>query len=231
MLAAERPRFGYPRLHTLLQRDGFTVNRKRVYRIYREEELQVPRKKRKRVASAPRKALVAPSKPHERWSMDFMSDSLANGRTLRVLTVVDDLTRVSPTMAVAHSITGKRVAQLLDRAAARHGWPRTIVVDNGPEFTSRALDQWAYERGIELHFIEPGKPVQNAYIESFNGRVRDECLNEEWFVTLAQAKQSIESWRIDYNQRRPHTSLGGLTPVEYEQRVASSDEVMNAGAQ
>ncbi len=160
-----------------------------------------------------------------------MSDSLANGRTLRVLTVVDDLTRVSPTMAVAHSITGERVAQLLDQAAARHGWPRTIVVDNGPEFTSRALDQWAYERGIELHFIQPGKPVQNAYIESFKGRVRDECLNQEWFVTLEQAKQGIESWHIDYNQRRPHTSLGGLTPVEYEQRVASGDEVINAGAQ
>ena len=159
----ERPRFGYPRLHVLLRRDGFAVNRKRVHRIYREEELQVRgRKRRKRAASAPRQALPSPSRPHERWSMDFVHDSLSDGRSFRTLNVVDDFTRLSVAMEVDLSLGGERVGRALDQAAAKYGWPKTIVVDNGPEFTSKALDQWAYERGVQLSFIEPGRPVQNA---------------------------------------------------------------------
>ena len=218
-LCHERPRFGYPRIHGLLRREGFQVNRKRVYRIYREEGLQVRRKKRKQVARSPRAAIPVPSRPHERWSIDFVSDTIATGRSFRALTVVDDLTRLCPLIEVDTSLSAERVTRSLDRAAARTGWPRAIVVDNGPEFTSRAMDQWAYERGIELHFIQPGKPVQNAFIESFNGRLRDECLNQSWFVNLDAARREIETWRVDYNTRRPHTSLGMRTHEEYKRDV------------
>lgn len=213
-LCGERPRFGYPRLHELLRREGFLVNRKRVYRMYREDGLQVRRKKRKQVARAPRKAILAPTRPHERWSIDFVSDSLACGRAIRVLTVVDDLTRLSPVLEVDTSLPAERVTRALDCAGARYGWPSVIVVDNGPEFTSRAMDRWAYERGIELHFIEPGKPVQNAFVESFNGRFREECLNQSWFLNLESARREIEEWRVDYNTRRPHTAIGMKTPHE-----------------
>lgn len=181
-LAAERPRFGYPRIHVLLRREGFSVNRKRTYRIYREENLQVRRKRRKRVAAAPREAMPIPERPNERWSMDFMSDCLADGRSIRLFNVIDDCTRMSVAMEVDLSLPAERVCRVLDRAAARRGWPKAIVVDNGPEFTSKALDQWAWERGIHLHFIQPGKPVQNAFVESFNGSVRSECLNQNWFL-------------------------------------------------
>lgn len=218
-LASERPRFGYPRIHELLRREGFAVNVKRIHRMYKEERLQVRRKRRKRVAAAPRVALAVPSRPHERWSMDFMSDSFGDGRKFRVLNVVDDCTRVCTAMEVDTSLPGERVTRVLDRAAARYGWPERIVVDNGPEFTGKALDRWAYQRGVELHFIQPGKPVQNAFVESFNGRVRDECLNLHYFETLASARRTLTDWRIDYNERRPHRSLKQSTPREYEQRL------------
>lgn len=220
-LAAQRPRFGCPRIHIMLRRDGFLVNHKRTHRIYCEEKLQVRRKRRRRVAAAPREAKPVPDQPHKRWSMDFVSDGLLDGRSLRALNVVDDCTRLCVAIEADLSISGERVGRVLDRAAARYGWPEVIVMDNGPEFTSKALDQWAYERGIHLYFIQPGKPVQNAFVESFNGKMREECLNQSWFTSLEHARQVIEAWRQDYNSVRPHRSLGGLTPEEYERRLTS----------
>jgi putative transposase len=205
----------------MLRRDGFLVNHKRTHRIYCEEKLQVRRKRRRRVAAAPREAKPVPDQPHKRWSMDFVSDSLVDGRSLRTFNVVDDCTRLCVAIEVDLSISGERVGRVLDRAAARHGWPEVIVMDNGPEFTSKALDQWAYERGIQLYFIQPGKPVQNAFVESFNGKMREECLNQSWFTSLEHARQVIEAWRQDYNTVRPHRSLGGLPPEEYERRLTS----------
>lgn len=216
-----RPRFGYKRLHVLLRREGFAVNHKRVLRLYREEGLKVRSKRRKRVSAVPRDARTPPSSPHERWSMDFMSDSLRAGRNFRTLNVVDDLTRICVALEVDFSLPAERVARVLDRAAARYGWPKTIVVDNGPEFTSRALDQWAFERGIHLDFIEPGKPVQNAYIESFNGRFRDECLNQSWFHDLAEVRRTTAAWRDDYNRVRPHQALAWRTPEDFEHSLTS----------
>ena len=187
--------------------------------MYCEESLKVRKKRRKRVAAAPRDAVQHATRPHERWSMDFMSDTLMNGRSIRVLNVVDDYTRLCTAMEADASMSGERVTRVLDQAGARYGWPRTIVVDNGPEFTSRALDTWAYERGVKLHFIQPGKPVQNAFVESFNGKVREECLNENWFTSLESARELLRSWRTDYNEVRPHESLGWKTPAEYAKSV------------
>lgn len=220
-LAAARPRFGYQRLHVLLRREGFRVNHKLTYRIYKEERLQVRRKRRKRVAAAPRQPKAVPERPHQRWSMDFMSDALMDGRSIRLLNVVDDCSRICVAIEVAQSISGEYVGRVLDRAAARYGWPEEIVVDNGPEFTSKALDQWAWQRGIRLRFIQPGKPVQNAFVESFNGKCREECLNETWFTSLDDARRVIAAWREDYNTTRPHRSLGNLTPEEHERRLTS----------
>jgi putative transposase len=219
-LARERPRYGYRRIHILLGRAGHAGNRKRTYRIYREEQLSVRRRKRKRVAAAPRQALPVPSAPNVRWSMDFMADTLSDGRTFRTLNIVDDFSREAVAIEVGKSIPGSRVVRVLDRLARARGLPRTIVVDNGPEFTSKVLDQWAYKADVELHFIQPGKPVRNAFVESFNGKFRDECLNQSWFVSLADASQAIGRWRLDYNRVRPHSSLGDLTPEEYAQKVA-----------
>ena len=170
--------------------------------------------------------MESPGSGNERWSMDFVHDQLASGRRLRCFTVVDDFTRESVVIDVAHSIPGERVAEVLDRAGLLRGLPSSIVCDNGPEFTSRVLDQWAYERGIELSFIRPGKPVENAFVESFNGTFREECLNEHWFLSLREAKREIETWRIDYNTVRPHSSLGNLTPVEFaeQQQAETSTE-------
>jgi putative transposase len=218
--ARERPRYGYRRIHVLLRREGHRVNRKRVYRIYREEQLSVRRRRRKRVAAASREALPVPSEPNVRWSMDFMADTLADGRTFRTLNLVDDFSREAVAIEVGRSIPGSRVVRLLDRLARTRGLPKTIVVDNGPEFTSRVLDQWAYKSGVVLHFIQPGTPVQNAFVESFNGKFRDECLNQSWFVSLADASRAIGSWRLDYNGVRPHSSLGDLTPEEYARKAA-----------
>jgi putative transposase len=220
-LAAERARFGYRRLHTLLLRCGELINRKRVYRIYREAGLAVHRKKRKRVAQANRQPRVVPTEPNQRWSMDFMGDTLADGRAFRVLNVVDDGSRECPASEVDLSLPGARVTRVLDRLVAERGKPRRIVIDNGPEFTSKALDQWAYANGVELVFIRPGKPVENCFVESFNGKMRDECLNAHWFTTLADARRTIELWRLDYNHVRPHSSLGDLTPAEFAERCGT----------
>lgn len=212
--ATLRPRWGYRRLHWLLRREGHRVNRKRVYRLYRELGLGVRRRKRKRVA-VPRTPLTKPLRPNQRWSMDFISDALADGRKFRCFTLGDDFTRESPAIETAFSLTGEQVVVVLERVGAERGFPEAIVCDNGPEFTSQALDQWADERGVHLHFIEPGKPVQNAFAESFNGRLRDECLNDNWFVSLPDAQRTIEAHRQDHNTGRPHSGLGDLTPSEY----------------
>lgn len=219
-LAAKRPRYGYRRLGILLRREGLVANHKRVHRLYREEALQVRRRRRKRV-SRERVPLPVPTRPNEEWSMDFTEDTLGNGRSFRTLNIVDDLTRECPAIEVDTSLPGTRVARVLDQVAAVRGYPARLVVDNGPEFAGKVLDEWAYRHGVELHFITPGRPVENAYIESFNGKFRDECLNEHWFGGLGDAKCTIEDWRVDYNEVRPHSALEDLTPAEYAARLAT----------
>ncbi len=218
-LAAARPRFGYPRLHVLLRREGWMVNIKRVYRLYKLEGLEVRTKKRRKRASHLRVVPPAPTAANDRWSMDFMRDTFDDGRPFRILTVVDTFTRECPLLAADTSLTGKRVSELLDGIAAERGFPKSITVDNGTEFYSKAMDSWAYHRGVQLQFIRPGKPVENAFIESFNGKLRDELLNAELFMNLLDARQKLEAWRRDYNQNRPHSSIGHLTPVEFANQV------------
>lgn len=213
-LARLRPRFGYKRLHVLLRRDGLVVNPKRVYRLYREERLMVRRHRNKHVM-APRVPLPAPTQPNERWGMDFIHDACVDGRRFRCLTMVDEFTRECPRIDADTSLPAARVIAALEQLAGDRGLPRSIVVDHGPEFISRALDIWAYRHGIELVFIRPGKPVENAYVESFHSRFRDECLSAHWFLALADARFQIEQWRRDYNEVRPHSSLGNRTPREF----------------
>jgi putative transposase len=215
-LAARWKRYGYRRLAVLLRREGVRINAKRVYRLYRQEGLAVQRRRKRKAVSRPRgEGLAAPTHRNERWSMDFVSDTLASGRTFRTLNVVDDFTRECLAIEVDTSLGGRRVTRVLERLIQRRGKPGLIVTDNGPEFAGRAVDQWAYGRGVRLHFIDPGKPVQNAYIESFNGKFRDECLNEHWFVDLRDARAMIAGWRRSYNQERPHSSLGYETPAAF----------------
>jgi putative transposase len=214
-LAGEKRRYGYRRIHVLLRREGWRVNRKRTYRLYRDAGLAVRRRKRKRIGLFERKPLPKPSTVNRSWSMDFVSDGLCDGRRLRVLAIVDDYSRECLVLEVDTSITGKRVVAVLERLADLRGLPLSITVDHGPEFEGQVLDAWAYQARVRLSFIRPGKPVENAYIESFNGRFRDECLNEHWFLTMAHARRAIENWRIEYNTERPHSSLGDLTPEEY----------------
>lgn len=214
-LAEERPRFGYRRLHVMLRREGFAVNAKRVYRLYRLDGLAVRRKKRKRVSHWPRLPMQTPTAPNLRWSMDFTCDQLADGRSFRTLNIVDDFSRESLAIEVDASLPGLRVTRVLERLAETRGAPRAIVIDNGPEFTGRALDAWAYRHGVMLAFIQPGKPTQNAFAESFNGKFRDECLNQHWFIDIADARRRIEAWRLDYNEVRPHSSLGNKSPAEF----------------
>jgi putative transposase len=191
------------------------VNHKRVYRLYRAEGLALRRKRRKRLAAGLRVVLPTPSRPNERWSMDFVHDTLASGRKFRNLNIVDDYTRECVAIEVDTSLGGARVVRVLERLAYLRGLPKVIVTDNGPEFIGRALDAWAYSTGVKIHFIRPGKPTENLYVESFNGRFRDECLNEHWFTDLADAREKVEAWRLDYNDVRPHSSLGNATPKEY----------------
>jgi putative transposase len=214
-LAETRRRFGCPRLHVMLRREGFMINHKRTERIYRQEGLILRIRRRKKMSSLLRTKMPKPNYPHHIWSMDFMRDNLANGHAIKVLSIVDEYTRKCFRIEVDTSINGVRVARVLSEIAQTEGLPEIIIIDNGPEFISNALDAWAYQRGVKLTFIHPGKPVENAYIESFNGRFRDECLNENWFLTLEYARGIIEKWRIDYNNERPHSSLGYLTPEEF----------------
>ena len=215
-LAAERRRFGYRRLYVLLRREGYRVNLKRVYRLYRDEGLAVRRRRRRRRV-ARGTPLAGPTRINERWTLDFLLDTLEDGRRVRLLAVVDDFTRACLAIEVDTSIGGRRVVEVLQRLVETRGKPTVLITDNGPEFVGRALDAWAYAQGIRLHFIDPGKPNQNAYVESFNGRFRDECLNEHWFLSLVQTRQIVEAWRLDYNAVRPHSSLGNVSPTEFEQ--------------
>ena len=224
-LAHARPRWGYRRLHVLLRREGWQVNRKRVQRLYREEGLAVRRKGKRKRSQAPRPVREVLGAPNERWSLDFVTDKLSNGRTFRCLTVVDEFSREALAVHVAHSIPSVGVIEVLEQLREERGLPGVIITDNGSEFTSRAFDAWAYARGVKIDYIQPGKPMQNGFIESFNGSLRDECLNLHWFLSLRDAREKIESWRVDYNQVRPHSALGNLTPKQYveEQLVSEND--------
>jgi putative transposase len=214
-LAGQRKRFGSPRLHIMLKRELLVVNHKRTERIYKEEGLALRRKRRRKGAAGVRMVIPPPERPNQRWSMDFVADSIVTGRRFRALTIVDNYSRECPAIEVDTSLGGARVVGILDRLADIRGLPEVITVDNGPEFAGKALDEWAYRKGIKLNFIRPGKPIENAFAESFNSRLRDECLNTNWFQTLKQARDVIETWRMDYNTVRPHSSLGGLSPQEF----------------
>jgi putative transposase len=217
-LAALRPRFGSPRLYVLLRREGRVVNHKRVERVYREERLALRRKRRRKRLSVLRVPLPTPERLNQRWAIDFVADGFTDGRRFRCLTVVDEFSRECPGIYTDTSITGPKVAGFLEALAHQRGFPTVLGSDNGPEFAGTVVDQWAHAHGIHLDFIEPGKPVQNAYIESFNGRFRDECLNQTLFVDLHDARKKIESWRLDYNQNRPHSALENMTPEEFANR-------------
>lgn len=224
-LAAARPRFGHLRLHLLLRREGWVVNKKRTYRLYREEGLSVRTKKRRKRATHVRVAPPPPARANDRWAMDFMADRLDDGRRFRVLTVVDVFSRECLALVPDVSLTGRRVAQELDAvAAARGAYPTSITVDNGSEFYSKDMDSWAFAHGVKLDFIRPGRPMENGFIESFNGRFRDECLNAEIFISLDAARRSFATWKRDYNHDRPHTSLGGLSPTEFASRGSPTTE-------
>jgi len=225
-LAGERRRFGYRRLHLLLEREGWVLNWKKLYRLYREEGLTVRKRGGRKRAIGTRAPMAIPQGPNQRWSLDFVSDSFADGRRFRVLCVIDDFTRECLEAVVDTSLSGLRVARELDRIAELRGYPCMVVSDNGTELTSNAILKWQEDRKVEWHYIAPGKPMQNGFVESFNGRLRDECLNEHLFSNLRHAHQLIEAWRDDYNHHRPHTSLDGLTPREYHHR-AESDQTLN----
>lgn len=217
-MAAERRRFGYRRLHVLLRREGHVVNHKRLFRVYREEKLNVRRRGGRKRAIGTRAPMLVPMAPNERWSLDFVSDQLTDGRRLRILCVVDDCTRECLALVVDTSLSGGRVARELDQIIAQRGKPKMIVSDNGTEFTSNAILTWADRCQIEWHYIAPGKPNQNAFVESFNGRLRDELLNEMLFSSMAHARVILQTWRNDYNTNRPHSRIGWLTPVEYARK-------------
>ncbi len=221
-LAQARPRFGSLRLHVMLRREGWVINRKRVHRLYREEGLTVRLMRRRKRASHLRVVPPCPSQVNERWSLDVVADTLLDGRRFRALTVVDNWSRHSQLIEVDFTLTGTKVVTALERVAKQSGYPKMITVDNGSEFASKALDAWAYAHGVQLDFIRPGKPVENAVIESFNGRFRDECLNANVFVSLHDARQKIEAWRIDDHEHRPHGSLGDLTPREFVEQAATT---------
>jgi putative transposase len=213
--AEKRPRFGYRRLWAELVRAGWHVNPKRVHRLYRQEGMALRCRRRRKFLRRVGVAAPAPLRRNQRWSMDFVSDSMATGQTVRVLTVVDDYTRECLAMETDTSLSGWRVRRVLDRITGERGRPEAIVVDNGPEFRGRAMESWSEQYGVRLNFIEPGKPVQNAFVESFNGRLRDECLNANWFLNVADARRRIEAWRRHYNVERPHSSLDYRTPNEF----------------
>src|SRR5580704_5707541 len=233
-LAETRRRFGYRRLQILLEREGWQVNHKRVYRLYVEEKLSL-RRKRGRKRSTVRQPLPAAMAANQVWSVDFMSDTLSSGRRFRTLNIVDDYTRECLAIEVDTSLSGVRVVRVLEELKHKRGLPRQIRSDNGPEFVSHAVDQWAYEQGLQWHTIQPGRPMENGYVESFNGRFRDECLNENWFGSLADAREKIAQWKQDYNELRPHSSLQYRTPMEFAQQSASfyvdevGEEASNAG--
>jgi putative transposase len=218
-LGEQYPRYGYLMLNSLLRAEGLEINRKRTHRLYTELGMQVRIKRRKKLVR-PRIPIAVPTRPNERWSMDFVSDQLACGRHIRILNIVDDYSRVCVGQLVDVSISGARMARSLDQLSEVRGLPGTLVMDNGPEMTSKAMFFWGQQTKVKLHFIQPGKPTQNAFIESFNGKFRDGCLNQHWFRDLADARSIIEDWRNHYSTTRPHSSLDYTSPTIFEARVA-----------
>ena len=214
-LAASRVRFGYRRLTVILRREGWRVNPKRIYRLYTEDGLTVRTKLRRKLARRSRTATPKATRPDQKWSMDCMSAKLVDGRWFRVLTVIDQFTRECLALVAASALNGHRVALALSRLVAERGTPESITADNGSEFASKAMDAWTCQHGVRLEFIRPGKPTDNGYIESFNGRLRDECLNVETFFDLSDVREKLERWRLDYNQVRPHSALADRSPEEF----------------
>jgi len=229
-LAHERRRFGYRRIHILLRREGVCANHKRVQRLYRLAGLTVRRRRKRDRVAIERQPLALPARPNEVWSMDFVMDRLEDGRRLKALTIVDDFTKESVDIALDHGMSSHYVVRVLEDIVRFRGRPKAIRTDQGPEFTARALDQWAYRNGVALKLIQAGKPTQNGYIESFNGKFRDECLNDHWFSTLVEARAIVASWRRDYNECRPHSALGYRTPAEHAalHRSNSSDAAQSS---
>lgn len=220
-LSARWKRFGYRRLHIMLEREDIHINHKRTYRLYKEAGLSIKKrskKKRYEKRGMPDRTCL---EPNSRWSMDFVSDRTRNGGNIRILTLIDEVTRECLALEVDSSITGRKVSMILNRVALFRGLPKEILTDNGSEFTGNVLNAWAHDHGVEHVFTDPGCPTQNGYIESFNGKLRDECLNQNWFLNLYEAKEIIEQWRLDYNHIRPHTSLDNMTPIEYALKLAS----------
>lgn len=223
-IAQVRRRFGYRRIHDLLRPQFPGVNHKRIYQLYSQAQLAVRKRKKVRRAASERVPLTVAVRVNEVWSMDFVSDSLANGRRIKCLTVADDFSHECVDIAVDYGISGQYVTRLLDRAAIFRGYPAAVRTDNGPEFTCRAFIAWTQAHGVRHILIQPGRPMQNGYIESFNGKFRDECLNEHWFQTLPQARSEIANWRQDYNEVRPHSSLGRIPPAEFAQRHRTKNQ-------
>lgn len=228
-LAQRHRRYGADMIYLKLQQAGQTVNHKRAERLYALEKLQVRRHRRKKIPVSERQPLIRPGAANEVWSMDFVFDRVATGRAIKSLAVVDDGTHEAIAVAPEHSIGGDHLVCILDRVCAHRGKPRVIRTDNGKEFTGRAMLTWTHRNGIALRLIEPGKPTQNAYIESFNGRLRDECLNEHWFTSLLHAQVEIEKWRREYNEERPKRALGGMTPGAYAKQLAEKTITVNPG--
>ncbi len=214
-IASTRVRYGYKRIHVLLCREGWKVNHKRVYRIYRQEGLNLRHKGRRKQISRARIPIVDVTGVNQCWAMDFVSDALFNGRRFKALTMMDVYSRECLNIYADKKITGDTVVDILDSISYHRGRPERIRVDNGPEFISRALDAWSYENNIKLEFSRPGKPTDNAFIESFNGSLRDECFNTNWFLSIEDAQSKLEAWRRDYNEFRPHSSLGNMTPYDF----------------
>ena len=214
-VAGERRRFGYRRIHIMLRRQGIVMNQKKLRRLYREEKLQVRRRGGRKRALGTRRPILVPDRINVRWSLDFVSDAFTDGRRFRVLAVVDDFSRECLALVADTSLSGLRVTRELDALLAIRGRPATIVSDNGTELTSMAVLKWCQQTGVEWHYIAPGKPMQNGFVESFNGRFRDECLNETLFSSLGQARAAIASWKEDYNLNRPHSALGNRSPAEF----------------
>src|SRR5688572_11733920 len=228
-LAHRHRRYGAGMIYLKLRQEGRVVNHKRVDRLYAEARLQVKRRRRKKVPVIDRQPLLRPQRPNEVWSADFVFDRTAEGRVVKCLTIVDDATTEAVAIVPARALGGLPVTRFLEQLAASRGLPQVLRTDNGAEFCGRAMLTWAHERGLTLRLIEPGKPTQNAYVESFNGRFRDECLNEHWFTSLAHARAVIEDWRREYNEERPKKGLGGLTPAAYARRLMKETGTVTAG--
>lgn len=220
-LAEKKPRYGCPRLHVFLRREGYMINHKRTERLYREEKLALRKKKRRKIASMYRSEIPKALRKNHVWRMDFIFDATSGSRRLKMLTLSDTFTRKCLDILVDTSINGQRVCRVLDEKAEIEGLPEIIIVDNGPEFSGRAMDEWAYRKGVKIFFIRPGKPTDNNYAESFNGRFRDECLNLHWFINLEHARSIVADWTADYNENRPHSSLGYLSPNEFIRKEAA----------